>query len=86
MYKFHNIIVDPHTAVGIGVVEKIPLLKNIVILATAHPAKFSQVVKKAIGFEPQLPENLKHILNKEEKYDRLPNNLDSVKKYIFSKK
>ena len=86
VYKDHNIIVDPHTAVGIGVVEKIPLLKNIVILATAHPAKFSQVVKKAIGFEPELPENLKHILNKEEKYDRLPNNLDWVKKYIFSKK
>ena len=28
VYKDHNIIVDPHTAVGIGVVEKIPLLKN----------------------------------------------------------
>ena len=29
VYKDHNIIVDPHTAVGIGVVKKIPLLKSI---------------------------------------------------------
>ena len=34
-------LIDPHTAVAIGVVNKISLEGKTVILATAHPAKFS---------------------------------------------
>ena len=38
-------LIDPHTAVGIGVSEKISLEGNTIILATAHPSKFSEYSK-----------------------------------------
>ena len=55
-------LIDPHTAVAIGAVNKISLEGNIVVLATAHPSKFSEVVTQATNLEPELPEKLKNIL------------------------
>ena len=40
-YKNLGMLIDPHRAVAIGVVNKISLEGNTVILATAHPSKFS---------------------------------------------
>ena len=36
----HQMVVDPHTAVGIGAVRKLGLEKNCIVLSTAHPCKF----------------------------------------------
>ena len=54
-----------------------------VILATAHPAKFSNVVMEAAGINPELPENLKNILYKKEKYKKFPNDLRKIKQFIL---
>jgi threonine synthase len=78
-------LIDPHTAIGIGVIKKISLEGKTVILATAHPAKFSDVVLKETGAKPKLPEKLNDILKKKEKYKNLPNNLKSVQDYILEK-
>src|SRR6185437_117746 len=49
---------DPHTAIGLAVAEKeardpaVPM----VVLSTAHPAKFPDAVKAACGSEPALPD------------------------------
>ena len=56
-----------------------------VILATAHPSKFSDVVKKTTNIEPELPENLKDVLFKKEQYKKLPKDLKKVKNYILEK-
>ena len=85
MYKDHGMLVDPHTAVGIGVTKKISLEGNTVVLATAHPSKFSEVVMEATGIKSELPENLKNTLIKKEKYDKLPKDLAKVKKYILER-
>ena len=85
MYKNHGILIDPHTAVGIGVTKKILLKGNTVILATAHPSKFSDVVMEATGIKPELPENLKNILVEKENYDKLPKDLEKVKNYILER-
>ena len=51
-------LVDPHTAVGVAVAEKemrdpaVPM----VVLATAHPAKFPDAVEAACGVRPALPD------------------------------
>ena len=71
---------------AIGVIKKLSLEGNNVSLATAHPSKFSDVVKEATGINPELPENLKNILNKKEKYDKLPRNLEKIKDYILERK
>ena len=47
-------------------------------MATAHPAKFSDVVMKETSIKPDLPENLKKILNQKEKVETIPNDLNKV--------
>src|SRR5262249_4819559 len=50
-------LIDPHTAVGIAVAEKetrdpsIPMM----VLGTAHPAKFPDAVEAACGVRPRFP-------------------------------
>ena len=65
--------------------NKISLNNDTVVLATAHPAKFSDVVMKETSIKPDLPENLKIILNQKERIDKLPNNLNKVKNYILDR-
>ena len=84
-YKNQGILIDPHTAIGIGVVKKISLAGNTAILATAHPSKFSDVVTQVTGIQPELPENLKNILIDKEKYQKLPSDLKSIQNYILEK-
>mgnify|MGYP001313124281 CR=1 FL=1 len=84
IYKNEKKLIDPHTAIGIGVAEKIKLKENTVILSTAHPAKFSEVVFNETGVKPELPENLKNILTKKEKYEKLSRDLTDIQKYILS--
>jgi len=85
IYKKEKILIDPHTAVAVGVVKKISTNNKTVILSTAHPAKFSEVVMKETGIKPELPNNLKNILEKKEKYEKLPNNLNDIRNYILQK-
>ena len=85
VYKNQKVLVDPHTAVGIGAAKKISLKEETVSLATAHPGKFPLAVREATGIYPELPDSLKNILDEEEIYDKLPNSLSKVKEYIIKK-
>jgi threonine synthase len=85
VYKSRGILIDPHTAIGVGVAKKVLLKGKTIVLATAHPSKFSESVMKITGIEPELPEKLKNILNKQEKYEKLPKDLKKVKNYILNK-
>ena len=85
VYKTQGILVDPHTAVAIGVSKKISAQGNNIILATAHPSKFSDVVMKETNIKPELPENFKNILIDNEKYDKLPKNLKKIQSYILER-
>ena len=85
VYNSEKVLIDPHTAVGVGVMKKIMVKGKVVILATAHPSKFSDVVIKATSKKPELPENLKNILNKKEKYEKLSKDIKSIKNYILEK-
>ena len=84
-YKNQGMLIDPHTAVAIGAVNKISLEGNTVILATAHPSKFSDVVMKETNIKPELPENLKNILVEKEKYEKLPRDLKKIQNYILKR-
>ena len=85
VYKNQKILIDPHTAIAIGAVNKVSLEGDTVILATAHPSKFSDVVMKETGIKPELPENLKTTLDKKEKYEKLPKDIKKIKNYILEK-
>ena len=81
----HNIVLDPHSAIGFGALRKVSIDGNNVILATAHPCKFPEAIDKSIGIKPSLPEELKHVMNEKENYDIIANNLSKTKQYIKEK-
>ena len=58
---------------------------NIVVLATAHPSKFSDIVMKETSIKPELPENLKNILVEKEKYEKFPKDLKKIQNYILER-
>ena len=85
VYENHKIIIDPHTAVGLGALEKINLAGKNMVLSTAHPCKFPEAIKKAINIKSELPDNLNYILNKKENFVVMNNDIEEVKKYILNK-
>ena len=85
IYKNIKILIDPHTAVAIGVSKKISLKENTIILSTAHPAKFSNIIAKETGVNPELPEGLENILIDKESYKKLPHDLKKIQSYILEK-
>ena len=85
IYNKEKTLVDPHTAIGIGVLKKISLKGNTITLSTAHPSKFSEVIMQATNFKPELPEKLINILDKKENYEKFPNDLKIIQNYILKK-
>jgi threonine synthase len=84
-YENHKMIIDPHTAVGLGALEKINLTDKSIVLSTAHPCKFPEAIKKAINIKSELPEKLNYILNEKENFDVINNDIAEVKKYMLNK-
>ena len=78
-------VLDPHTATAFGAAEKIKNLSETIILGTAHPYKFLETVKKATGIEVIPPSQLSNIVDKEERFDILDNNISKIKNYILEK-
>ncbi len=77
-------LVDPHTAVGLKVAKDCRKSEDVpmVTLSTAHPAKFPAAVEKACGIYPDLPAHMKDLFDREERFDALPNDLQTVQGYI----
>ena len=79
---------DPHTAVGVFCWEAYKLEHaepaQGLVLATAHPAKFADVVKKAIGSAPPLPDRLAAYLKREKLSLPMSNSYDDFKQFLLS--
>ena len=83
-FKDNNIILDPHTAIGVGVANKLSF-NNCVVLSTAHPCKFPNATNNAIDKYEKLPEELQNILEKDENFEVLKNNIEDVKGFVRNK-
>ena len=81
----YNIILDPHSAIGFGSLNKVNLEGNNIVLATAHPCKFPEAIEKSIGIKPDLPDELKYVMDEKENYDIILNNLSKTQQYIKEK-
>ena len=79
-----GMLVDPHTAVGIGAARATRRQRDVpmVCLATAHPAKFPDAVEQATGIRPALPDRLADLFDREERFDVLPADLAVVQRHI----
>lgn len=83
-YQRTGVLIEPHTAVGLGAAQRSRTDRDAltVCLATAHPSKFPDAVQAATGVHPELPAHLSDLLNKPERLVTLPNDLRSVATYI----
>jgi threonine synthase len=81
----YDIILDPHSAIGFGSLNKVNLEGNNIVLATAHPCKFPEAIDKSIGIKPDLPDELKYVIGEKENYDIISNNLSKTQQYIKEK-
>jgi len=80
-------LADPHTAVGVFCWEAYKLEHaepaQGLVLATAHPAKFADVVTKAIGSAPRLPERLAAYLKREKLSLPMTSHYEDFKQFLL---
>ncbi|MFD1627852.1 threonine synthase [Azospirillum griseum] len=84
-------LLDPHTAVGVAAAKAAKAKAEVdpsvpmVVLATAHPAKFPDAVEKASGRRPALPPRLSDLYEREERLSDLPNDLATVQAFVAAR-
>ena len=62
--------------------DKINLDGNNIVLATAHPCKFPDAIKKAIDIKVDLPKELMFVMDEKENYDIIDNDVEKIKQHI----
>jgi threonine synthase len=78
-------VIDPHTAVGVAAANVLRLADPatpVVVLSTAHPAKFPEAVLAAAGLTPAAPRATPDHSAKPERFDRLPADAETVKAFV----
>lgn len=87
IYNETDYVLDPHTAVGVLAAEKYQIEtvsdRPSIVLATAHPSKFKDVVEEQIGKEVEIPERLAVCLDKEEKTMSLESSYEKFSKKLM---
>jgi threonine synthase len=83
VHQEHGLLIDPHTAVGVGAAQGLRRPgETVVTLSTAHPAKFPDAVEAATGIRPQLPTHLAGLFDRDEEFAVLPNDLAIVEDFV----
>ncbi len=79
-------LLDPHTAVGVGVARSQAHSQTpMITLATAHPAKFPAAVAEASGIEPALPDWLGDLYERPERVTVLDNDQRQIEDFIAAR-
>ncbi|MEO6681381.1 MAG: threonine synthase [Ginsengibacter sp.] len=87
VYFDHHYLLDPHGAVAYASLEKYMQDKSDIsgmILETAHPVKFYDVVEPVTGEKIPLPEEIQALLTKEKKTVKIPADFKQLKNYLLS--
>jgi threonine synthase len=83
-YRRAGLLIDPHTAVALAAARRVKRDRTapMVVVATAHPAKFPDAVKAACGVRPEMPPRLANLMALPERGASLPNDLAAVQRYV----
>jgi threonine synthase len=85
-HRRHGLLIDPHTAVGLGAAQRrrAEIDGPVAVLSTAHPAKFPDAVEQATGVRPTLPERLADLFDRPEHCESLPADLSIIEAHVES--
>jgi threonine synthase len=89
VYKNFGYVIEPHAAVGFAALAQYRKTTTNtqnhygIVLATAHPSKFNEVVEHEIGHEIPLPEQLSHWINKPTLSIDLSANFSDFKQFLM---
>ncbi|MEZ5827257.1 MAG: threonine synthase [Hyphomicrobiales bacterium] len=83
VFEETGMLIDPHTAVAVAASQEEDVgTTPMVVLSTAHPAKFPDAVKRATGQVAEQPERLALRLGQNERCTMLPNNAAKVAEFV----
>ena len=88
VYQQSNYLMDPHTAIGLSAARACRTSQSIpmVCLATAHPAKFPESIKRAgnekILADSLLPNSMQDLFEREESYQVLADDIELIHAYM----
>ena len=82
VYEATGYLADPHTAVGLEAARRLGAEGPVVVLATAHPAKFPEAVERALGITPEAPERLASLWDAPVAVETIPPRLGALRAVI----
>ena len=84
-YDAIGYMLDPHTATGVKAGNHLsPEDEPVVVMGTAHPAKFSEAIEKAVvGYNSEIPIKLQEAFKQEEIFNLLPKDYSKIKDFIL---
>lgn len=84
LHQERGVLIDPHTAVGLAAALDVRADRSVpmVVLGTAHPAKFPAAVEAASGVHPRLPERLSDLFDRPEQFTTVADDYISVRTLI----
>jgi threonine synthase len=85
VFEADGYLLDPHTAIGVKAARETVRHKQLpmIVLATAHPAKFPEAARKAGQTEdPVLPNHMQDLFKREERYSVIDKDLAAVKQFM----
>ena len=85
-----GLFLDPHTAAGVVAAERYLAEEGtedavVVTLATAHPAKFTEIVREATGEEPELPDRLAESLRRTKHAVPIGAEAQALREYLITR-
>ncbi len=76
-------LLDPHSAIGVKAALDSGLSGPVITLATAHPAKFPDAIRRAgLTQAVALPHHLEGLFDRPERFEVLPNELGAVQSFM----
>jgi len=90
VYKKFGYVMDPHTAVGFEGLQRFRDEHSQfdstpgIVLSTAHPAKFMDVVENILHCHIEMPESLVRVINLEKKSTLINTKYQELKVFLLS--
>ncbi|WP_192484622.1 MULTISPECIES: threonine synthase [Cysteiniphilum] len=74
----HDMLICPHTATAFFARESLPEDTHYIVVATAHPAKFEEVIEPIVQEKIKVPEHLTNLLEKKQQSIEITANLNAL--------